>query len=699
MGVVKTNNSVKSCDHKKELFQAMFPNACPEGLSLSPSKVQYLITEALGPYFKNKMLLDLKNSESSFALLFDDTSNAKSMKELQIRLRFWSGEENCIVNRHLETYYIEKADGNTLFSYLQKAIESNDLTYDKVLTLGCDGPKVNHKVARLFEENLAKLKLKRLLNIGTCNLHIAHNAYLKGIDCFDLDASDFVVKVYYYFHKRDLRCEEFRVIQKELNLPLHVFVMHCNTRWLTLGSAAERMLEQLPALSEYFLRHIPKKYPKTLNNQKYLDIREYLKNPTLKANMQFIVYSAKIFTSEFTLLFQKEEPLIHVLYSQLRKLILLLLSNVVKPDIFEEMTTVFDDVDFAQFLSKTENFVFVNDVKCGEKVEKSIEKLNSKDKAMLLLNVKNFYIESVKHLTSRIRDFDKLKYFTCFSPENIKNVVSVRYASKIASLLPLKNVDCDQAENEWKLLQFDLDIRPSLNEEERIDKFWSKIISLKTGSFDRYPTLKLLVKSALAISHGNADVERGFSKSGQILTIGNTNLIERTHNAKLFINDGLKAYDSLVHKVPITVNLLQLARNAHRSYCMHLDKEKEIEAKKLAAQAKAAKRVQEETAFQKSIDKETNEISKLENKLQDADKELAEASKSVDFTQQTLINVANNDPTGAVVQNLVKSLENLRAAEKDKRKTVDNLRKKIEQKRSNLIKKAVSKRKTKSSKK
>ena len=149
------------------------------------------------------MLDDVQYSDVLFSLLFDDISNVKSKKELQIRIRFWSRTENMIVCKHLVTYFLGKATGRILFDSLKKALDSNGLSFRKVLALGCDGPNVNKTVLSLFQEKLKTLKFKPLIDLGTCDIHIVHNAYLRGCDKLSLDPSDFIVKVYHYFHNRN----------------------------------------------------------------------------------------------------------------------------------------------------------------------------------------------------------------------------------------------------------------------------------------------------------------------------------------------------------------------------------------------------------------------------------------------------------------------------------------------------------------
>ena len=45
------------------VFKAMFPSegAVPEKFSLNPTKIRYLMSDALGPYFRTKLLKDINS--------------------------------------------------------------------------------------------------------------------------------------------------------------------------------------------------------------------------------------------------------------------------------------------------------------------------------------------------------------------------------------------------------------------------------------------------------------------------------------------------------------------------------------------------------------------------------------------------------------------------------------------------------------
>ena len=70
---------------------------------------------------------------------------------------------------------------------------------------------------------------------------------------------------------------------------------------------------------------------------------------------------------------QKEEPLIHVLYVQLKVLLTILLSNVVKQPVLE--SKLFESPQDINFL------------------------------------LEPFYVSAIKHVTKKIPSFENLKYF------------------------------------------------------------------------------------------------------------------------------------------------------------------------------------------------------------------------------------------------------------------------------------------------
>ena len=86
-----------------------------------------------------------------------------------------------------------------------------------------------------------------------------------------------------------------------------------------------------------------------------------------------------------------------------------------------------------------------------------------------------------------------------------------------------------------------------------IDFYWNKVLAIvRSDGRPKYPTMSKLIKNILIISHGNADVERGFSINGNILTEERTLLSEKSINGLRSIYDAVDFLgNGLVHKVII----------------------------------------------------------------------------------------------------------------------------------------------------
>ncbi|CAF4065123.1 unnamed protein product, partial [Rotaria sp. Silwood1] len=88
---------------------------------------------------------------------------------------------------------------------------------------------------------------------------------------------------------------------------------------------------------------------------------------------------------------------------------------------------------------------------------------------------------------------------------------------------------------------------------QRIDFYWNNVLSITTtDGRPKYPTLSKLVKNILIISHGNADVERGFSINENIIVPNRSLLSEVSINGLRTTYDAVKcAGGDFVHKACI----------------------------------------------------------------------------------------------------------------------------------------------------
>ena len=158
MKCVASNFSGNSCQGIDRVFKAMFGeenNAFLKDFSLGPTKFSYIVTEALGPYFKDQMLQDAY--KSFFSVLYDETTNNEGKKELQISIKYWSEKHNEVVTSHLTSIFMGSAKAEDISSNILKSLDSLSLSLNKLIMIGSDGPPVNAKVFRIINEEVKSM--------------------------------------------------------------------------------------------------------------------------------------------------------------------------------------------------------------------------------------------------------------------------------------------------------------------------------------------------------------------------------------------------------------------------------------------------------------------------------------------------------------------------------------------------------------
>ena len=85
------------------------------------------------------------------------------------------------------------------------------LDLNLLLALGIDGPNVNKFKSKLAEE-LQKRGATHFLDVGTCSIHIANNAFLEGIKCLkdNVNVDQFVIDLHVFFKLSAARRENYR---------------------------------------------------------------------------------------------------------------------------------------------------------------------------------------------------------------------------------------------------------------------------------------------------------------------------------------------------------------------------------------------------------------------------------------------------------------------------------------------------------
>ncbi|CAN7984763.1 unnamed protein product, partial [Ixodes hexagonus] len=169
-----------------------------------------------------------------------------------------------------------------------------------------------------------------------------------------------------------------------------------------------------------------------------------------------------------------------------------------------------------------------------------------------------------------------LKDFKCLNPVFLSEERSMASLRNLAKEVPqvIAPHQVSSLMDEFSLVTTErVDHGPS----GRVDDFWQKIFELRLddGSL-KYPLLGALVKALLCLSHGNADVERGFSENRRMLQ-------ERASLSIASIN-GLRAIMSFSERygrnpaaVPLNHELIKAVKGSRKRQLQRLESEALVE--------------------------------------------------------------------------------------------------------------------------
>ncbi|CAN8020786.1 unnamed protein product, partial [Ixodes persulcatus] len=309
-------------------FPAVFPDSkIAEKISCGRTKASYIISDGLGPHFKKKVIEEVDWPDVYYSILIDETPKPEQHAlQLDILVRFFSRTQQKVVVEHLESFNLGRATAVIIVDCIERSLV--ELPKNKLLCFFSDGANTMKSV---------KKKLKtispNLLNVGECNLHKVHNAFGTGLSAFGSDVELLVIDVYYFF-KHAVRSSHLKDQQKDLGIPEHVCLRHVSNRWLTFQDSLERVLEQYKVLKAFFHTDVETR-PSSGTLQKRLAAA--LADKKTLAKMLFLRNTSELFTG-FQSLFQKEGPLIHIVYSECLSLTKKLLSRFMRHEAYSSLT-------------------------------------------------------------------------------------------------------------------------------------------------------------------------------------------------------------------------------------------------------------------------------------------------------------------------------------------------------------------------
>ena len=166
-----------------ELFKIMFPDSeIAQGITLGRSKVAYIITYGLGPFFRRE-LLDDYDASLPFSAAFDESLNKISQSsQMDVCIRYWSKSEDLAVTKYLGSAFLGHTTAEDLLKGFKNEIKA-PLETKQIVHYSMVGPNVNAKFRKLIEDEIKKAgdDHPECLYFRTCGLHTLHNSFKCGL--------------------------------------------------------------------------------------------------------------------------------------------------------------------------------------------------------------------------------------------------------------------------------------------------------------------------------------------------------------------------------------------------------------------------------------------------------------------------------------------------------------------------------------
>ena len=222
---VECNYLFASAKKNSEIFKAMFPDSeIAKNYRQGETKVRYNIQFGIAPFIKDLLLKGF--SDCPFSLKFDETATHKVLKQYNAYVQYWSKNYDCIVNSYC---------GSLLVTVPMKTLQ-NILNILMRTGNGIPHTYCNQELAfqRKLLKSLEEKSQTTFLDIGTCPLHIVHNAFEHGLKFLNFNAEQFIVDINSFFKLSSARREDFRALEEIAELPAHFTIKHSSTRWVNL---------------------------------------------------------------------------------------------------------------------------------------------------------------------------------------------------------------------------------------------------------------------------------------------------------------------------------------------------------------------------------------------------------------------------------------------------------------------------------
>lgn len=483
----------------------------------------------IAPYFKTE-LVDRVNRCDFYVAGFDESLNKVTKKQqMDLNIRYWDEESNSVVTCYFTSRFLTRSRAMDLLEAFQQGLQMLDL--GKMIQVSMDGPNVNWAFLRDLKQEL-KGDVK-LLDLGSCGIHIMHGAFKDGIQATEWPIVAFLRALYNLFKEVPAR----RSLYVQYSGSELFSMKFCGHRWLENSGVAKRAIDIIGIIRK-FVDGVKKDKvePKC---KSYNDVVKFLKDPLVCAKLTFF-RSVALELEPLLRELQTDNPMAPFLYTAISQVIVSLSEEFIKPEKLGDSVSL-----NLEYVKNPDNHLAARSVVLGFDTKKAL-----KDAKVKELDALNFQNECkaclktivVKLLTRSPITYPLAKAASCLDPSVIvvNTTVAKRRMEKLLIILMdsgrITGRKGDLATSQYRAMikktAFISSCKSYYRSVTRLDHFWRDILG------ETSKDLLEVVKMVCCLSHGNANVERGFSVNAECLF---ENMLEESVVARR------QVYDAVTH--------------------------------------------------------------------------------------------------------------------------------------------------------
>ncbi|KAJ8954327.1 hypothetical protein NQ314_007131 [Rhamnusium bicolor] len=512
-------------DHLPQIIAS----ACPDSkiaskLKIKRKKATQLIKILIGPSNKDELILDLK--ENYFSIILDETTDISTSKCLAVIARYY--KNNKILDRFFILVEIENSTANGLFQAIKGMLTKYNIPFKHVIGFGADtcsvmmGNKNGLKV--LFED------LNPNIITNGCTCHSFHLCSSYACEKLPRSIEQFSRDIYNYFSNSSKRCMELKECEVFANERPHAMLCPSQTRWLSLQSVINRILEHWASLELFFTRAAIEDNISSAQN-----ILSALHNPVYKLYFYFLSYVLDIM-NRLNLEFQSEIPKVHVLLKRVTTLYKLILKSFIKGPYLQV-------IDIGKVtITDPEKYLSLENIYCGPKADIFIKQSNmdSADVKNFHLRVLEFYVELCKQIKKRFNFGEAILKFASYFDPTVIFSSEITSISEADNIFPFLNIDLQELDLEYRILGETEELKKYAVDGD-VTEFWANVECMKNSLNEKiFPNIMVVAKCIMSLPHSSAAAKRIFSQLNLIKTKTRNKLLVPTCESLLHAKDMLR---------------------------------------------------------------------------------------------------------------------------------------------------------------